>query len=92
MQNLKKSTTKMKITETKVRSVGGDGGAVEEMMKIWPKPGEISPDPARSHQIRRDLIKFDNQTPRMLTSQTPTSTPSSPHISFLGKNPKPEKE
>ena len=48
MQNLEKSTTKMKITETKVRSVGGDGGAVEEMMEIWPKPGEISPDRARS--------------------------------------------
>jgi hypothetical protein len=48
MQNLEKSTTKMKITETKVRSVGGAGGAVEEMMEIWPKSGKISPDPARS--------------------------------------------
>jgi hypothetical protein len=42
MQNLEKSTTKMKITETKVRSVGGAGGVVEEMREIWPKPGEIS--------------------------------------------------
>jgi hypothetical protein len=48
MQNLEKSITKMKITETKVRSTGGDDGAVEEMMEIWPKPGETSPDSARS--------------------------------------------
>ena len=52
MQNLEKSTTKMKITETKVRSVGGDGGAMEEMMEIWPKPDEISLDLVSSHQIR----------------------------------------
>ena len=48
MQNLEKSTRKIKIIEIKVRLVGGDGGAVEEMMEIWPKPGEISPDRARS--------------------------------------------
>ena len=41
----------MKTIETKVRSIEGDGGAVEEMMKIWPKPDEISPDQTRSHQI-----------------------------------------
>ena len=52
MQNLEKSRTKIKITKTKVQSVGGDGGTVKEMMEIWPKPGEISPDPMRSHQIR----------------------------------------
>jgi hypothetical protein len=65
MQNLEKSTIKMKITETKVRSVGGAGGTVEEMKEIWPKPDEISPDPAR------DLIKSGNQTPHMLASRTP---------------------
>ncbi len=78
MQNLEKSRTKIKITKTKVRSVGGDGGAVEEMMEIWPKPGEISPDPMRSHQIRWVLIRSDNQTHCMLASRTSTSTPSSP--------------
>ena len=55
MQNLEKSTTKMKITGTKVLSVGGDGGAVEEMMEIWPKPGEISPDPTKSSEISSNL-------------------------------------
>ena len=51
MQNLEKSRTKIKITKTNVQSVGRDGGTVEEMMEIWPKPDEISLDPARSHQI-----------------------------------------
>jgi hypothetical protein len=44
---------KKKITNNSIRwwRRGGDGGAVEEMMEIWPKLGEISPDPASSHQI-----------------------------------------
>ena len=77
MQNLEKSTTKMKITGTKVLSVGGDGGAVEEMMEIWPKL-------ARSHQIRRDLarsgeISLDPVRSHLrLASRTLTSTLSSP--------------
>ena len=36
-------------SETKVQSVGGAGGAVKEMMEVWPNPDEISPDLARSH-------------------------------------------
>ena len=36
---------------------------MEEMIEIWPKPGKISLDLTRSHQIRRVLIKSGNQTP-----------------------------
>ena len=68
MQNLEKSTTKMKITETKVRSIGGYGGTVEEMMEIWPKPDEISLDPARSHQIWQPTVcsPHEHQPPHHL--------------------------
>ena len=57
-------------------------------MEIWPKPGEISPNPVSSHQIEKM---------GMLASQTPTSScksdelPSSLHrgITFVRSAPNP---
>ena len=98
MQNLEKSTTKMKITETKVRSVGGDGGAVEEMMEIWPKPSEISPNPVSSHQIWQPNSSYARLTNANLHTVFSTFAARVSFVrsflnpdDFLNKNPKPKK-
>ena len=52
------------VVEIDVMCGGGDDRDLAKTRQDLTRFDEISPDPVRSHQIRRVLIKSGNQTPR----------------------------